>query len=252
MEKPTTINEKMQWIKLYDYSPIKSKLADKYEVREWVGQKIGEDVLVPLLGKWDTFDEIDFNKLPQRFVLKATHGCGCNIIVKEKSSLDINEARKKFRTWMKTDYSYFTGELQYHDIKPRIIAEEYMENGNDDIYDYKVFCFNGEPQYIMFLKDRKQGLRMAFYDLEWNKQEFTYNYPRIDEKIEKPKEIEQIIEYSRKLCKDFLTVRIDFYILNDGTIRFGEMTFVSCGGFSKWYPPKYDDILGKKLKLPNE
>lgn len=145
LDNPRTYNEKIQWLKLYDSTPLKTRLADKYLVRDWVKEKIGEEYLVPLLGVWDSFDEIDFDALPQSFVLKANHGCGWNLIVKDKRLLDREDARRKFQTWMKLNFAYRNGlELHYMNIRPRIIAEAYLENDHDDLNDYKVFCFGGE------------------------------------------------------------------------------------------------------------
>ena len=187
LDNPKTYNEKIQWMKLYDSTPLKTRLADKYLVRDWVKEKIGEEYLIPLLGVWDSFEEIDFDKFPDQFVLKANHGCGWNIIVKDKSIFDIEEARKKFDIWMHTNFAFRVGfELHYMNIPPKIIAEQYLENNNNDLYDYKVFCFNGKAESIMFLSDRKQKLKMSFYDLQWNKLPFVYSYQQNPDDIPKP------------------------------------------------------------------
>lgn len=249
LKEPRTFNEKIQWLKLYDQRPIKTKLADKYEVREWVRDTIGEEYLIPLLGVWDNFEQIDFNQLPDKFVLKATHGCGCNIVVDDKSTLDLHKAKVKFEKWYRTNYAYNTGELHYEKIKPRIIAEQYLENEGGDLYDYKVFCFNGKVKYIMYLCDRKNGLKMAFYNSNWEKQPFTYSYPQMEEDVEKPSCLKELIEISEKMAKEFEIVRVDFYILNDGRIKFGEVTLASAGGYCKWLPQEYNSILGEMIDL---
>ena len=251
LEDPKTYDEKLQWLKLYDSTPLKTRLSDKYSVREWVEEKIGDQYLIPLLGVWDKFDDIDFDKLPNRFVLKANHGCGWNIIVRDKSKFDIKEARKKFETWMNLNFAFKFGlELQYLNIQPKIIAEEYLENGNNDLYDYKVFCFNGKATSIMFLSERQKGLKMAFYDLNWNKLPFTYSFPRNEADIPKPQNLDLLIQLSEKLAEGFSHVRVDFYILNDGSLKFGEMTFTSASGSCKWNPPEQDRIYGDLIKLP--
>ena len=251
LDPPVTYDEKIQWLKLYDSTPIKTRLADKYLVRDWVSEKIGEKYLIPILGVWDNFDEIDFDKLPNQFVLKANHGCGWNIIVKNKAQFDVESARKKFAVWMKTNFAFKWGlELHYMNIKPKIIAEQYLENDNNDLYDYKVFCFNGKAESIMYLSDRKNGLKMAFYDLNWNKLPFVYSYPLNEEDIPRPAQLEKLIELAEKLAEGFAHVRVDFYILNDGSIKFGEMTFTSAGGACKWNPPEQDRIYGDLIKLP--
>lgn len=252
LKNPTTFNEKIQWIKLNDRRPIKSLLADKYEVRRYVSDTIGEKYLVPLIGMWERFDDIPFDALPEKFVMKATHGCGCNIIVNDKKLFDKEDARKKFHKWFNTNYAYYTGELQYLNIKPRIIVEVYLENNGGDLYDYKVFCFNGKAKYIMFLSERKQGLKMAFYNTSWEKQDFTYSYPRLESEVQRPNCLTELIEVAEQLSADFDTARVDFYILNDGSIKFGEITFASAGGFCKWKPPIYNKILGDLIELNKE
>lgn len=249
LRNPKTFNEKNQWFKLYDRRSIKTKLADKYEVRNWVKETIGDKYLIPLLGVWDSFEQIDFEKLPEKFVLKATHGCGCNIVVNNKSSFDMPSARRDFNKWFKTNYAYYTGELHYETIKPRIIAEQYLENGGGDLYDYKVFCFNGKAKYIMYLCDRKNGLKMAFYNTKWEKQPFTYSYPQMEEEVEQPKCLDELIDISEKIAEQFDLVRVDFYILNDGSIKFGEVTLASAGGYCKWMPSEYNRILGDMIDL---
>lgn len=251
LENPKTFNEKLQWLKLYDSTPLKTRLADKYLVRDWVKEKIGEEYLIPLLGVWDSFDEIDFDALPNQFVLKANHGCGWNIIVTDKSKFDKADAKKKFDSWMKLNFAYSFGlELQYLNIPPKIIAEAYVENAGDDLYDYKVFCFDGRAESIMFLSERKTGLKMAFYDLQWNKLPFTYSFPRNPEDIPKPQNLDLLISLAEKLSEGFAHVRVDFYILNDGTLKFGEMTFTSASGSCKWNPPEQNRIYGDLITLP--
>lgn len=251
LENPKTFNEKLQWLKLYDSTPLKTRLADKYLVRDWVKEKIGEEYLIPLLGVWDSFDEIDFDALPNQFVLKANHGCGWNIIVTDKSKFDKADAKKKFDSWMKLNFAYSFGlELQYLNIPPKIIAEAYVENAGNDLYDYKVFCFNGKAESIMFLSERKTGLKMAFYDLQWNKLPFTYSFPRNPEDIPKPQNLDLLISLAEKLSEGFAHVRVDFYILNDGTLKFGEMTFTSASGSCKWNPPEQNRIYGDLITLP--
>lgn len=253
LDNPQTYNEKIQWLKLYDSTPLKTRLADKYLVREWVKEKIGEEYLIPLLGVWDRFEDINFDKLPNKFVLKANHGCGWNIIVKDKNKFDRKEAKNKFDKWMNTNFAFVNGfELHYKNIKPKIIAEKYIENNENDLYDYKVFCFNGKAYYIMYLAERQKGLKMVFYDTRWNKMPFVYSYPQYDQEIERPKKLDKLIELSEKLSKDFSHARIDFYILNSGDIKFGEITFTSASGVCKWNPERYDVILGKILNLPKK
>ena len=253
LDNPQTFNEKIQWMKLFDSTPLKTQLADKYLVRDWVKEKIGEEYLIPLLGVWDKFDDIDFDKLPDKFVLKANHGCAWNIIVTDKHKFDKKEAKQKFDKWIHTNFAFNAGlELHYKNIKPLIIAEEYIENDHQDLYDYKIWCFGGKAQYIQFLSERKEGLKMLFYDTAWNKQDFVYSYPRNEKNIEKPKNLELLLTLAEKLAQGFSHVRVDFYILNNGSIKFGEMTFTSMSGACKWVPADTNKKIGQLIKFPEK
>ena len=253
LDNPRTFNEKIQWLKLYDSIPIKTRLADKYLVREWVKEKIGEQYLIPLLGVYDKFEDIDFAKLPNQFVIKCNHGCAYNIIVKDKSKLDLAEAKAKLDKWLHENFAFKAGyELHYRDIKPKIIIEKFIENkGTDDLYDYKFWCFNGKLAYIQFLSERNlSGLKMAFYDRKWNKQTFVYSHPLDKKTIKKPDNLDEMIQLAEALSKGFPCVRVDFYRLNDGTIYFGEMTFTSASGNCKWNDEHINRALGNMIKLP--
>lgn len=247
LNNPRTYNEKIQWMKIFDSNKVKTLLSDKYKVRDWIARKIGAKYLVKLLGVWDTFDDIDFESLPKQFVLKTNHGSGTLIIVKDKNKFDREKARKKFNEWMKKDFALCNGfELHYSDIERKIIAEEYIENEASDLHDYKVWCFNGEPKYIQYLSERNtSGLKMNFFDLNWNEVDIRYNYPRSEKKIPKPEQLSKLIRLSRILAQHFNHVRVDFYILNNGDIKFGEMTFTSSSGDCKWIPEAADEKLGE-------
>lgn len=249
---PKTFNEKIQWLKLYDNSPLKTKLADKYLVREWIEEQIGSKYLIPLLGVWNNFDEIDFDKLPEKFVLKANHGSHWNIIVKDKSKLDKSKAKKKFDKWMARDYAFKAGlELQYKGIKPKIIAEKFIEDTNGELNDYKIMCFNGEPKFVWVDCGRYSNHTKNIYDLDWNLQPFKMTYPISKTPIARPENLDKMIELAKILCKDFAFVRVDFYNV-DGKIYFGEMTFTSMSGTDKFEPEKYDLELGNMLTLPEK
>ena len=253
LDNPRTFNEKIQWLKLYDSTPLKTRLADKYLVRDWVKEKIGEQYLIPLLGVYDKFEDIDFDKLPNQFVIKCNHGCAYNIIVKDKSKLDLAEAKAKLDKWLHENFAFKAGyELHYRDIKPKIIIEKFIENkGTDDLYDYKFWCFNGKLAYIQFLSERNlSGLKMAFYDRKWNKQTFVYSHPLDKKTIKKPDNLDEMIQLAEALSKGFPCVRVDFYRLNDGTIYFGEMTFTSASGNCKWNDEHINRALGNMIKLP--
>ena len=248
LNMPTTFNEKMMVAMVDDsdeYCLWRSRLTDKYLARKWVAEKIGEEYLIPLLGVWNHPDEIDFAQLPSKYVLKTTNGCGCNVIANGKYIVDEDFIRLKLYRWLQINHADICFEEHYRDIMPRIIGEEYLENLDGDIHDYKVFCFHGEPKYIMYLCDRKKGLKMAFFDLEWHRMPFVYTYPECNDYIPKPDNLDNMLMLTRKLCAGFNHVRVDWYILNDGSIKFGEMTFTSCGGQAKWNPKEWDYELGK-------
>lgn len=256
LEDPKTFDEKIQWLKLYDKDPRRTTLSDKYAVREWVKKTIGEKYLIPLLGAWDSFDEIDFDKLPSRFVLKANHASGWNLIVTDKAKLDIKSARRKFNRWMNTDFAFIEGfELQYHNIKRKIIAEKFIENGGNNLFDYKFYCFNGKPEFIEYIGDRLTGQpRVMFLSTDWTPEIFTDGiYPEFDEVPPKPECLEELVKLAEKLCKGFPFVRVDLYVLDDGSIKFGEMTFTpGSGKHSTWNPPEYATIIGDMIPLPLE
>lgn len=251
LDNPQTFNEKIQWMKLYDSTPIKTQLADKYLVRSWITEKIGDEYLIPLLGVWDRFEDIDFDSLPNQFVLKCNHGSGYNIIVKDKSKFNIDDARKKINNWLNEDFAFRCGfEMHYSAIPRKIIAEKYIENNNNDLYDYKFWCFDGKVEYIQFLSERNtNGLKMAFYNKNWEKQDFVYTYPLDSKEIKEPENLDEMIKLSEILAQGFSHVRVDFYRLENGQIYFGEMTFTSCSGISKWVPEITDLKFGEKIVL---
>lgn len=250
LESPKTFNEKIQWMKLYDSTPLKTRLADKYLVREWVAEKIGEEYLIPLLGVYDSFDEIDFEALPNQFVMKTNHGSGWNVIVKDKEKLNIVETKEKFDFWLDQNYAFKNGfELHYKDIVPKIVIEKYMADLDGDIYDYRFFCFNGVPKYIFV--DIGSGTRNHLrnvYDLEWNLQEYGVSYPLIMPEPKKPETFEVMKKLAHKLCQEFALVRVDFYSV-DNKIYFGEMTFTPQSGIGKWEKEEINRHYGDLIDL---
>ena len=256
LKNPRTFDEKIQWMKLYDSTPLKTQLADKYLVRDYVAEKIGDEYLIPLLGVWNSFDEIDFDCLPNQFVLKANHGSGWNIIVQDKSKFDKKNAKKKFNKWMDTNYAYKAGlEMHYMTIPPRVIAEEYVENNGGNLFDYKVHCFDGKAAYIQYIGDRAtHTTREGWFDREWNLQSFTDGcYPKYETEVSKPPNLNELLSLSETLASPFSYVRVDFYVLNDGTFKFGEMTFTPASGIHKWFsdgkmtPSEVDSMLGNLI-----
>lgn len=251
LSQPRTFNEKIQWSKLYDHDSRRSLLADKIAVRDYVKERVGEGLLVPLLGFWRRPDEIDFDSLPNSFVLKANHGCGYNAIVRDKSSEDLNQLRYKARMWMREEYAFRNGfELQYAKIQRKLFAEDYLENLDGDMPDYKFWCFDGKVHFIQYLSNRSTQLTMTFLDTDWNVMPFVYDYPRHNHVIERPKQLTDMISIAQCLAEGFPHVRVDLYLLDDGTIKFGELTFTSASGGCKWDPPETDLMLGNLYHLP--
>ena len=251
LDHPKTFNEKIQWMKLYDNSTLKTRLSDKYLMKEYVAEKAGQQYVVGLLGVWDNADEIEFERLPGQFALKTNHSCHTNIIVEDKTKLNETEVRRKLNQWLKVNAEFMNGfEMQYKDIPRKIIAEEFIEGGENGLDDYKVWCFEGKAYYVQHLSGRKSGLRMAFFDTKWNKMPFVYSYPMNSDEVERPKCLDEMITVAEKLAIGFHHVRVDFYLLKDGSIKVGELTFTSAGGTCLWNPEEWDIKLGELMNLP--
>lgn len=255
LRHPKTFNEKIQWLKLYDRKPEYIRMVDKYKVRKYIKRTIGKQYLIPLFGVFNRFDEIDFNKLPNQFVLKCTHDSGSIILCKDKSEFDIKAAKKKLNKCLKRNYYYVGREWPYKYVKPRIICEKYMEDGVNVVpEDYKVYCFHGEPKYIFVLHNRfEKDIRKSgtVYTADWEIEPCVLDdhYIMNTTKQEKPKCFNELLELSRLLCKGFPQVRIDFYIIN-GKCYFGEITISTSNGLTHITPESYDELLGSFVKLP--
>ena len=230
-ENPLSYTEKAQLEKLNGVDSLKTMLTDKYLVREWVKNQLGtEEYLIPLLGVWDRFSDIDFDSLPTRFVLKTNHGSGTNLIIHDKNKLNKLAAKMMFNDWMQMDYGYVSGlELHYSGIQRKIICEKYIENKGGDLYDYKFICFHGKPYYVWVDTDRFTNHTRYTYDMNWHLQDWQFGYPINKEGIEKPENFDQMVDIVKILCKGFEHVRVDLYNVN-GKIYFGEMTFTSGSG----------------------
>ena len=253
LKNPSTFNEKLQWLKLHDRKTVYQIYVDKYQVKKYITEQIGEEYLIPLLGVWDNFDDIDFDALPDSFVLKANHGSGWNVIVQDKAFFDREAAKQNFAHWMKTNFALRAGfEFHYADIVPKIICEEYLENDGGNLRDYKIFCFNGTPVSILYIHERFPKLKGAFFDLQWNKLPYIYNMEITDCIIEKPDNLDLMISLANRLAGPFAHVRIDFYVLNNSDLKFGEMTFTSNSGICKWDPVEQDLLYGNMLTLPKQ
>lgn len=250
LESPKSYNEKLQWLKLNDRNPRYTKYVDKYDVRKHIANKIGEDYLIPLLGVYNDVDQIDFDSLPERFVLKCTHDSGGVIVCKDKSKLNIKEMKKQIKKRMKKNYYWSGREHPYKDIKPRIIIEKYMiDEKEEELKDYKFFCFNGEPKALFIASERSTGkTKFDFFDMDFNHLPFMQHYPNASKEIKKPSGFNEMVKLSKILSQEVPHVRIDFYEVN-GRIYFGEFTFYHFSGFRRFEPEKYDELFGEWLKL---
>ena len=250
LNHPKSFNEKLQWLKLNDRKSIYTQMVDKYMVRKYIAESIGEKYLIPLLGVWNNFEEINFNKLPDQFVLKCTHDSGSIRICKDKSNFDINEAKNFFNKKLKENFYYFGKEWPYKNVHPRIIAEEFIEDeSSKDLKDYKFMCFNGNVKCCFVCSERfSTHLKVTFYDTEWNKLPFERHYPNSEEEIPKPKNLEKMIQLAEKLSINIPFVRVDFYEVNN-MIYFGELTFFPGCGFEEFKPIEWDYKLGEWIDL---
>ncbi len=219
LENPKTFNEKLQWLKLHDRNPEYTKMVDKYEAKEYVANTIGKEYIIPTLGVWDKFDDIDFDALPNEFVLKPTHTSGNVFICKDKSKIDYKKLKKQVNKWLKRDYYRIHREWPYKNVKPRIIAEEYMENkDHTSIKDYKFYCFNGQADYVMICTGRETGHpKFYFYNKEWNfMRNMSNDGMKLEGKLEeKPIGIEKMFEIAEKLSQGIKFVRMDLYNVNE-------------------------------------
>lgn len=256
LDNPVTFTEKQQWLKIYDQNQNKVTCSDKYAVREYVKKRIGEEYLVPLIrvdgaDKFYNAFDIDFDKLPNQFVLSCNHGSSMTIVINDKSKLkskDIKNIKKQLNRWLKIDVSYVNAfDFVYKGIKPCIIITEYLSNGNNDLKDYKFFCFNGEPKYMWIDSGRFNKHKRTVYDMSFNKMPFRYG-KFLEEENKKPVAFEQMVILAKCLCKEFKLVRVDFYDV-DGRIYFGELTFNSGAGRDLIYPNEYNIKLGEELVI---
>ena len=251
LENPKTFNEKLQWLKLHDRNPEYTKMVDKYEAKEYVANIIGKEYIIPTLGVWDKFDDIDFDALPNEFVLKPTHTSGNVFICKDKSKIDYKKLKKQVNKWLKRDYYRIHREWPYKNVKPRIIAEKYMEDQTGELVDYKVYAFNGKCDYVMTCVDRAKGeTKFLYYDRNWNlKKEFSFDGLKYGQTINvpRPKNLDKMFSFAEILSKDIPFVRVDFYEAN-GNLYFGELTFFPSAGFDNTRTKECQNYLDKMLK----
>jgi len=251
LDNPTTFNEKIQWLKLYDRNPLYIKTSDKFEVRKYIADKIGDEYLIPLLNVWETVDDIDFDLLPESFVLKCTHGSTSNIICKNKNNLEIDSTKALISKWMKRNWFWFGREWPYKHIPPRIIAEAYMvDESGYELKDYKFFCFNGIPRLIQVHFDRYTNSKIKFFDTNWNYLPISSRYKTDPDKIiKKPERFYTMLDLAGKLSVGFPYMRVDFYSIGN-SIFVGELTLYPASGFGMFSPDEWNYTLGGWIDLP--
>lgn len=245
---PKTLSDKICYLEFRTDNPLVIQCSDKYEVRNYVKYKGYSNILVPLIGTYyEDADQIDFDNLPNKFVIKATYGCQMNLICSDKSHLDIENTRKMINNWLKNGFNRDAIEPHYKKIPHRVICEKYLEN-DDSIIDYKIHCFNGIPIFILTCSNRNEALRLNLYDLDWNPIHKIQGKYKNDNEIEKPSELEKMLSISRKLAEDFDFVRVDLYQIGK-KIFFGELTFTPDGGMLSYFTKEFDLEMGERLKL---
>ena len=254
IKNPTTLNEKIQWLKFNYRFPLQSIVSDKLKARDYVAEKIGSEFLIPLFGTWEKYDDIDFEKLPNKFVLKCNHDSGGLVVCTDKSKLNHREARNKIEKSLKSNFFYIGREYQYRNIKPRIICEQFISDNGKVPMDYKIYCFNGKPDVILVCTDRFSAnthrASYLYFDQEWRFQPLNKGDENLTEvDVPKPKNLDRMIEIAKELSKDFLFARIDLYNI-DGQIYFGEITLSPNSGFDPDIKYETDLMFGEKLEIP--
>ena len=254
-KKPKTYNEKLQWLKVYDRNPIYNTMVDKFEAKQYASERIDAQYIVPAIGgPWRSFDEIDFDALPEQFVLKTTHDCGGVLICKDKAQLDISSARQFIEAHLRNNYYLSYREWPYKDVKPRIFAEKYLSGLNDDLRDYKFFCFDGDVKLMFIASERQakgQETKFDFFDMEFNHLPIINGHPNSEHPIERPENFERMKELASILSKGIPHVRVDFYE-SDGQLYLGELTFSHWGGMVPFEPNEWDEVIGSWLTLPEQ
>lgn len=252
LKNPQTYNEKLQWLKLNNKHPEYTIMVDKYETKEYVKKIIGEEYIIPTLGIWNSFDEIDFDKLPNQFVLKTTHDSGGVVVCKDKNRLNLEVARKKLEKSLRHNFFYEHREYPYKNVKPRIIAEKFMvDESGTELKDYKFFCFDGKVKMLFVATDRPFDTRFDFYDTDFKHLPFKQGHPLATKEIKKPNGFEEMKRIAATLSKDIPHVRVDLYDIN-GKIYFGELTFFHFSGNVPFEPEVWDYKIGEWLKLPTK
>jgi len=253
LKNPKTISEKLQWLKLYDRKDIYTTMADKYLAKKFIAERVGSEYVIPLIGVWDKFDEIDFDALPGKFVLKCNHDSGSVIICEDKSKLNVNEARKVLEKSLRTDYFILKREWQYKNIQRKIICEQYISDDekNGVLTDYKFFCFSGIPKFLYVATDSSnQNEHETFLDLDWKKVPFRRKeYPEHSSVPKKPVNFDKMVQIAKQLSDGIPFLRVDFYEVG-GKLFVGELTLFPGAGYLVFNPDEYNSIIGDWINLP--
>lgn len=255
LKNPQTFNEKLQWLKLYNRKSEYTAMVDKYEAKKLVAEQIGEEYVIPTLGVWDKFDDIDFDDLPDQFVLKTTHDSGGLIICKDKSKLDKQAAKNKLQKSLKRNYFWYLREWPYKNVKPRIIAEKFMKDSfhpdEPSLLVYKIMCFHGQPKIIQAIQgDKTKEESIDYFDCDWNRLSLRQNFPNSKNPLAKPQSLEEMLAFAAKMSKGVPFLRVDFYEIEQKPY-FSEFTFFSDAGIAKFEPEEWDYTLGSWIELPN-
>lgn len=254
LDHPKTFNEKLQWLKLHDRKLQYTKMVDKYEAKNYVANNIGEEHIIPTIGIYEKFEDIDFNKLPNQFVIKCTHDSGGLVVCRDKSRLDLMSVKKKINKCLKRNYFWTGREWPYKDVVPKIMIEKYMhDNDQHELVDYKFYCFNGEPKFLYVsegLEDHSTA-KISFFDLDFKMCDFgRIDFKRFTIAPKRPKEFQNMIRIARQLSKGISFLRVDLYEIH-GKIYFGELTFTPNAGLMRFDPPEWDEKIGDILVLPS-
>ena len=250
-KNPETFNEKLQWLKLYNRNPEHSRIVDKYEVKQYIADKLGQEFIIPTLGVWDSFDEIDFSALPEQFVLKCTHDSSSTMICRDKASFDVETARKELTRKLRKSLFWYGREWPYKSVKPRIIAEKYMTDSSGGLVDYKFFCFNGVVDCVMVCIDRHiNDPKFYFFDSEWKLKRLNVRGKEAPEDftLPMPEPMPRMFEVAKELSQNHPFIRVDLYEC-DGNIYFGELTFFPASGFDANLLEETDKYFGEKIEL---
>lgn len=250
LKHPKTYTEKIQWLKLYDRRPEYTTMVDKYSAKQYVADIIGEEYIIPTLGVWNSFEEIDFVSLPNQFVLKTTHDSGGLVVCKDKNHLDLVEAKRKIEQSLNCNYYLHGREWAYKNVKPRIIAEKYLEDRVvNDLIDYKFYCFDGKARAMYVAQGRPNNTRFDYFDIEFNHLPLKYGCPNSEYPISKPSEYDEMVSIAEKLSKGIPHIRVDLYDV-EGHIYFGELTLADGNGMTPFEPEEWDKIFGDWITLP--